>query len=833
MVHIIPLFVGERRLDTGNVVQYPDSSPVGEAVQQLGDRWQAAAERYEQRKAQQEAFDTEIAARRLNGQLAQAEAESVANSPADGAGLHDAMYGQVNPYTGQVVKTGLFDTLFGNFLKQVPPELRAGLAGRKEALREAGSIRMAGQQNQRRKQYEQDQVAEVHTAELNNIAQSDPNDTAAFDASRQAGLDLISNMDLDPRAKALAEADWLARTAKERMQTLIAQDPRRAAEMLSAGPVASDGMGETVRSQLGAAGRDEQAAAKGDWRRKKTPDEVIAQAFRDDVPQEEQATMARQARATDAAQQVDMRSSIALAERNAPAIIRKTGAYNGPIPSEAKFVALYGATEGGRRFQALSNALEISHRYHDMLTMPNDAVRAMVANSQPKPDSATPAEDKARHEAIVAAADLTFEARQGDPGGYVREAFKNLDAAWNNISKPEDYQAAIIGSIAAQDQLGFETTQPLPNSVAGDIVNRLRNGIQSQDENPTLSSIFAALPTPAAQQAMLGHLLQTSTAQTRNGVADRTRQEGVVDPLALLDLGNTVELGGSGANAELTNYIPTLQEQFGRFIAGDSPRGSFRRFLAQKLVGSEGLGEEGFSAADVTPLGVAFALDRAGAAALDGRYGDAALEAAGVIPADRLAAPILRHTGKIAEPWVEKLTDFFRGSDELAGEALVHGVDAETLRFQQDLARSPSKSSSSTPKRRLENDMLGAMLARDPTRVRYGGATVGWETSTDYRKTFFDANPKLNPNDYVVHHGIEQQVFNRYPGIFTNEEINSLENLRGVRKDFDDNLHKKVFRREWDEFYAAHPAATRQDILDKVTELDRKYGQLFDPPLGE
>jgi hypothetical protein len=47
MVHIIPLFVGERRLDTGNAVQYPDSSPIGEAMQQFGDRWQAAAERYE------------------------------------------------------------------------------------------------------------------------------------------------------------------------------------------------------------------------------------------------------------------------------------------------------------------------------------------------------------------------------------------------------------------------------------------------------------------------------------------------------------------------------------------------------------------------------------------------------------------------------------------------------------------------------------------------------------------------------------------------------------------------------------------------------------------
>ncbi|UCI24598.1 hypothetical protein [Mesorhizobium sp. B2-8-5] len=275
MVHIIPLFVGERRLDTGNAVQYPDTSPVGEAMQQFGDRWQAAAERYEQRKAQQQAFDTEIAARRLNGELARAEADAMANSPADGAGLHETMYGQVDPYTGQLVKIGQFDTLFGNFLKQVPPELRPGFASRKEALREAGAIRLALQQNQRRKQYEQDQLAEVHSAEFSNIAQSDPNDTAAFDASRQAGLDLLAKMDLDPQIRLQAEADWRASTAKARMQALIAQDPRRAAEMLSAGPVASDGMGETVRTQLGAGAQGKEATVKG----QKTPDEMVAQAF--------------------------------------------------------------------------------------------------------------------------------------------------------------------------------------------------------------------------------------------------------------------------------------------------------------------------------------------------------------------------------------------------------------------------------------------------------------------------------------------------------------------------------------------------------------------------
>ena len=41
-----------------------------------------------------------------------------------------------------------------------------------------------------------------------------------------------------------------------------------------------------------------------------------------------------------------------------------------------------------------------------------------------------------------------------------------------------------------------------------------------------------------------------------------------------------------------------------------------------------------------------------------------------------------------------------------------------------------------------------------------------------YRKTFFDAYPDLQ-GKVVVHHAIEQQILKRYPGLFTEEEINA------------------------------------------------------------
>ncbi|TPK83466.1 hypothetical protein FJ934_09680 [Mesorhizobium sp. B2-4-12] len=198
MVHIIPLSVGQRRRDTGDATAYADAAPAGGTPPPLDGYWQAVAEHYERRQAQQQAFDTEIAARRLDGEIAKTEADAVANAPADGAGLHDAVYGQVNPHTGQVVKTGQFDTLFDTFVKQAPPDVGAGLASRKEALRDAGSTRMAMQQLQRRKDYEQ---AEVDTALKTSaivIGNADPDDLVTFEAARQQGLDLIDKMGVDP-----------------------------------------------------------------------------------------------------------------------------------------------------------------------------------------------------------------------------------------------------------------------------------------------------------------------------------------------------------------------------------------------------------------------------------------------------------------------------------------------------------------------------------------------------------------------------------------------------------------------------------------------------------
>jgi YD repeat-containing protein len=112
------------------------------------------------------------------------------------------------------------------------------------------------------------------------------------------------------------------------------------------------------------------------------------------------------------------------------------------------------------------------------------------------------------------------------------------------------------------------------------------------------------------------------------------------------------------------------------------------------------------------------------------------------------------------------------------------------------------------------------------------GATFGRATSTNYRATFFEANPGLE-GQVVVHHAVEQQVLTRYPGVVTEEQIHSLENLRGIPNEVNSDLHLSQIRREWNQFYRQTPNATQEQLLQKATEIDTKYGSQFNPPLGQ
>ncbi|WP_444663987.1 putative T7SS-secreted protein [Cellulomonas sp. CW35] len=112
---------------------------------------------------------------------------------------------------------------------------------------------------------------------------------------------------------------------------------------------------------------------------------------------------------------------------------------------------------------------------------------------------------------------------------------------------------------------------------------------------------------------------------------------------------------------------------------------------------------------------------------------------------------------------------------------------------------------------------------------------LGEAATKQYRNTFFDAHPELKPRgDYWVHHAIEQRVLRRYPGLFTEAEMHSLGNLRGVHTSVNREIHLRQIRRMWDRFYAEHPVGsgvTRQDFLDYAQYVDQQLGSNFTPPV--
>jgi hypothetical protein len=115
-------------------------------------------------------------------------------------------------------------------------------------------------------------------------------------------------------------------------------------------------------------------------------------------------------------------------------------------------------------------------------------------------------------------------------------------------------------------------------------------------------------------------------------------------------------------------------------------------------------------------------------------------------------------------------------------------------------------------------------------------AAFGSSATNNYRKTFFDAYPDLR-GEVVVHHAVEQSVLRRYPGVVTESQMHSLENLRGIPIDANPRLHLSEIRRLWNTFYKDFPSGvggtppTAQQLLDFATNIDQQLGPRFLPPV--
>jgi hypothetical protein len=121
-----------------------------------------------------------------------------------------------------------------------------------------------------------------------------------------------------------------------------------------------------------------------------------------------------------------------------------------------------------------------------------------------------------------------------------------------------------------------------------------------------------------------------------------------------------------------------------------------------------------------------------------------------------------------------------------------------------------------------------------PHPVKNQRARSGHASRKNYRKTYREKYPGLEDR-VVVHHAVEQKYLttkdNNFPNIVPPEEMHSLENLRGIPRDINGQLHLGSIEDEWQKFRDENDVVTKDKLLYKATEIDDKYGDKFLPPV--
>ncbi|MBL8578081.1 MAG: hypothetical protein JNK47_12710 [Mesorhizobium sp.] len=237
----IPLQIATRQLDVGGVVQYPSGSPVGQAMQEFGATVANVADRFRAKQQQREQFDAQIIESEFTSDLAKSENDAVINAPADGSGIHDSVYGQIDPVSQTAVKPGSFDRLFDGYAKRMPASQRNEFLAKREAYRKKGSLRLAQDQYKGEQAYYGVELQKLQTNITNSMAALDPNDVDTFDEFKQQGVKAIRSSGLPALERDVAEANWLANADETLFKLKLEKDPSFAGKARAALGLASEG----------------------------------------------------------------------------------------------------------------------------------------------------------------------------------------------------------------------------------------------------------------------------------------------------------------------------------------------------------------------------------------------------------------------------------------------------------------------------------------------------------------------------------------------------------------------------------------------------------------
>jgi hypothetical protein len=173
-------------------------------------------------------------------------------------------------------------------------------------------------------------------------------------------------------------------------------------------------------------------------------------------------------------------------------------------------------------------------------------------------------------------------------------------------------------------------------------------------------------------------------------------------------------------------------------------------------------------------------------------------------------------------------------SDEAVAD-LVHAVPCTSSRALPGHA-TPLTS----PCGRVLGQLTGQLAAESEAvlgSLRSGEVSFGQAVRKDYNKTFFDSfGWELKSDVGQVHHAVPQQVQTLWPGLVSDAELHSLENLRGIPRGPDGfALHQGEINTKWNDFLSSYVESgrtpTRDELLSYALAIDNKYGMDFIPPI--
>jgi hypothetical protein len=218
---------------------------------------------------------------------------------------------------------------------------------------------------------------------------------------------------------------------------------------------------------------------------------------------------------------VDLKSSIAIAEENAPVALATTGQYTGVMPTVDDYVAAYGAAKGIEGWKSFDAAVDTAEATFGMRTMTATEIAKLVESAKPTQGGDMAAVEQKRFETLAAAAEATLEARKKDPAGYVIEVFPGVAKAWEAVSEnPKDSNAlaaAFTATATAQESLGLDL-ELMPKAQADAIASTFNNADLGEDDRiGAVTSTLFATKDEAYQAAIFDQLVKSGLPRTTSG----------------------------------------------------------------------------------------------------------------------------------------------------------------------------------------------------------------------------------------------------------------------------------------------------------------------------